>query len=296
MILKCQANTRLKAVRANATPVMLNEEQTMQRLLENESEITTTRRNRQRHKFLDTINVTGGVGSPRHYGGVSKDQPLLSPSHPLTGCTATPTHNQHNANNTQHFSNHQHSSMLYHNAAGVQSSQYCYDRTSVNMYQSGPGDAQDCRPPPPSNPASHQMGGKSYDLFMSCDHHCAIYNTHHPLIRSILFLSPYIIVTSRPVLLVNNYTTDNDRSLLSISLICLYNLCLEPMLYANFTKEDTFSMKTGITVYRALTLPNLLCCWSNKLPSVLRIKLNFNRFFSPSNSTKKVLGCLHCVK
>ncbi|XP_058799179.1 nuclear receptor coactivator 3 [Phymastichus coffea] len=108
-----------------------------------------------------TTQLPGGVGSPCHYGGVSKDQPLLSPSHPHAGCPATPTHNQHNANNTQHFSNHQHSSMLYHNAASVQNSQYCYDRTSVNMYQSGPGDAQDCRPPPPSNPASHQMGGNT---------------------------------------------------------------------------------------------------------------------------------------
>lgn len=127
-----------------------------------------------RTKTVERINVAGGVGSPCHYGGVSKEQPLLSPSHPLSGCPGTPTHNQHNANNTQHFSNHQHSSMLYHNAAaGVQSSQFCYDRMSVTLYQSGPGDAQDIRPPPSSNPASHQMGGKSCDLFMSCDHHCA---------------------------------------------------------------------------------------------------------------------------
>ncbi|XP_032453114.1 nuclear receptor coactivator 3 isoform X10 [Nasonia vitripennis] len=108
-----------------------------------------------------TTQLPGGVGSPCHYGGVGKEQPLLSPSHPLSGCPATPTHNQHNANNTQHFSNHQHPSMLYHNAAGVQSSQYCYDRTPVNLYQSGPGDAQDIRPPPSSNPASHQIGGNT---------------------------------------------------------------------------------------------------------------------------------------
>lgn len=129
---------------------------------------------KHKNKIVEIINVAGGVGSPCHYSGVSKEQPLLSPSHPLSGCSATPTHNQHNANNTQHFTNHQHSSMLYHNTAGVQSSQYCYDRTSVNLYQSGPGDTQDIRPPSSSNPASHQIGGKSCDLFMSCDHHCAI--------------------------------------------------------------------------------------------------------------------------
>lgn len=125
-----------------------------------------------------TLLVTGGVGSPCHYGGVKQDQALLSPPHPHSNCApgATPTHNQHTANNTQHFSNHQHSPMLYHNS-GVQSNQYCYDsRTSVNLYPSGPGEAQDIRPS--SNPASHQIGGKSCDLFMSCDHHYAISSSH----------------------------------------------------------------------------------------------------------------------
>ena len=152
---------------AHTPPVVLSKSKAARRIAK------TKRARSVASKNLDTINVTGGVGSPCHYGGVSKEQPLLSPSHTLSGCPATPTHNQHNANNTQHFSNHQHSSMLYHNAAGVQSSQYCYDRTSVNLYQSGPGDAQDIRPPPSSNPASHQIGGKSCDLLMSCDHHCA---------------------------------------------------------------------------------------------------------------------------
>lgn len=158
-------------------------------------------------KILDTINVAGGVGSPCHYGGVSKEQPLLSPSHPLSGCPATPTHNQHNANNTQHFSNHQHSSMLYHNAAGVQSSQYCYDRTPVNLYQSGPGDAQDIRPPPSSNPASHQIGGKSCDLFMSCDHHCAIILTT-TMTTLITATTTTFFVTQR---MPNTYLYKNNR-------------------------------------------------------------------------------------
>lgn len=102
-----------------------------------------------------------------HYG-VKQEQSLLSPSHPLT---------THNANSQQqqqqHFSNHQqHSTMLYHNnTSGVQSNQYCYDsRTPVSLYSSG--DAQELRPQGnSSNTASHQMlGGKSRDLFMSCDH------------------------------------------------------------------------------------------------------------------------------
>lgn len=124
---------------------------------------------------IDKIDVAGGVGSPRHYGGVSKEQPLLSPSHSHSACPATPTHNQHNATNTQHFSNQQHTSMLYHNnantinTADMQNSQYCYDRTSVPLYSSG--EAQDARSLPPSNPVNHQMGGKSCDLLMSCDHH-----------------------------------------------------------------------------------------------------------------------------
>lgn len=129
-------------------------------------------------KKIDTINVAGGVGSPRHYGGVNKEQPLLSPSHPHSGCPATPTHNQHNATNTQHFSNQQHSSMIYHTTANtintpdMQNNQFCYDRTSVPLYSSG--DTQDVRSLPPGNPVNHHMGGKSYDLLMSCDHHFAI--------------------------------------------------------------------------------------------------------------------------
>ncbi|XP_051158810.1 uncharacterized protein LOC127280078 isoform X8 [Leptopilina boulardi] len=113
-----------------------------------------------------TTQLPGGIGSPRHYGGVNKEQALLSPSHPHSGCPAT--HNQHNVTNTQHFSNQQHSSMIYHNTANTintadvqNQNQYCYDRTSVPLYQMGPGDAQDTRPLPPSNPASHQMGGNA---------------------------------------------------------------------------------------------------------------------------------------
>ncbi|XP_043475464.1 nuclear receptor coactivator 2 isoform X4 [Leptopilina heterotoma] len=115
-----------------------------------------------------TTQLPGGIGSPRHYGGVNKEQALLSPSHPHSGCPATPTHNQHNVTNTQHFSNQQHSSMIYHNTANTintadvqNQNQYCYDRTSVPLYQMGPGDGQDTRPLPPSNPASHQMGGNA---------------------------------------------------------------------------------------------------------------------------------------
>lgn len=132
-------------------------------------------------KKIDKLDVAGGVGSPRHYGGVSKEQPLLSPSHPHSGCNpATPTHNQHNVTNTQqHFSNQQHSSMIYHtantiNTADMQNNQFCYDRTTVPLYSSGPGDTQDARPLPPGNPVNHQLGGKSYDHLMSCDHHFVI--------------------------------------------------------------------------------------------------------------------------
>lgn len=106
---------------------------------------------------------------------MSKEQPLLSPSHSHTACPATPTQqHQHNATNTQHFTNQQHTSMLYHtnansiNTADMQNSQFCYDRTSVPLYSSG--EAQDARSLPPSNPVNHQMGGKSYDHLMSCDH------------------------------------------------------------------------------------------------------------------------------
>lgn len=115
-----------------------------------------------------TTQLPGGVGSPRHYGGVSKEQPLLSPSHPHSGCNpATPTHNQHNVTNTQqHFSNQQHSSMIYHtantiNTADMQNNQFCYDRTTVPLYSSGPGDTQDARPLPPGNPVNHQLGGNA---------------------------------------------------------------------------------------------------------------------------------------
>lgn len=124
-----------------------------------------------------TIDVAGGIGSPRHYGGVSKEQPLLSPSHSHSACPATPTHNQHNATNTQHFSSQQHTPMLYQhanantiNTADMQNSQFCYDRSSVPLYPSG-GEAQDARSLPSGNPVNHQMGGKSCDFLMckSCD-------------------------------------------------------------------------------------------------------------------------------
>lgn len=143
-----------------------------------------------RNKEIDTLDVAGGLGSPRHYGGVSKEQPLLSPSHPHSGCPATPAHNQHNVTNTQqHFSNQQHSSMIYHttantiNTADMQNNQFCYDRTSVPLYSSGPGDTQDARPLPPGNPVNHQLGGKSCDHLMSCDHHFVIITlpTSNPL-------------------------------------------------------------------------------------------------------------------
>ncbi|XP_076655238.1 uncharacterized protein LOC143360357 isoform X9 [Halictus rubicundus] len=115
-----------------------------------------------------TTQLPGGLGSPRHYGGVSKEQPLLSPSHQHSGCPATPTHNQHNVTNTQqHFSNQQHSSMIYHttantiNTADMQNNQFCYDRTSVPLYSSGPGDTQDARSLPSGNPVNHQLGGNA---------------------------------------------------------------------------------------------------------------------------------------
>lgn len=127
--------------------------------------------------WMGLINVTGGVGSPRHYSGVNKEQPLLSPSHPSAGCSATSTHIQHNATNTQHYSHQQHTSMIYHNAntmntGDVANNQFCYDRTSVPLYSSGPGDAQDVRPLPPSNLAGHQLGGKS------CDNHYVMWPSH----------------------------------------------------------------------------------------------------------------------
>ena len=115
---------------------------------------------RQKDTVLVTLDVAGGVSSPRHYGAVNKDTAsLLSPSHPHS------THNQHNVTNSQHYPNSQHSSMMYHgtgntiNTADVQANQYCYDRTSVPIYQSAPGDAQDSRTALTSNPG-HQLGGK----------------------------------------------------------------------------------------------------------------------------------------
>lgn len=128
---------------------------------------------RGKKQEIDTIDVAGGVGSPRHYGAVSKEQPLLSPSHSHSACPATSTQHQHNATNTQHFSNQQHTPLLYHtnantiNTADMQNSQFCYDRTSVPLYSSG--EAQDARSLPPGNPVNHQIGGKSYDRLMSCD-------------------------------------------------------------------------------------------------------------------------------
>ena len=70
--------------------------------------------------------------------------------------------------------------MIYHttantiNTADMQNNQFCYDRTSVPLYSSGPGDTQDARPLPPGNPVNHQLGGKSCDHLMSCDHHFVI--------------------------------------------------------------------------------------------------------------------------
>lgn len=131
---------------------------------------------------LYTIDVTGGIGSPRHYGGISKE-PLLSPSHSHSACPATPTHNQHT--NTQHFSSQQHTPLLYQqhtnantlNTADMQNSQFCYDRSSVPLYPSG-GEAQDARSLPPGNPVNHQMGGKSYDFLMSCDNSLSLSQPH----------------------------------------------------------------------------------------------------------------------
>ncbi|XP_043275325.1 nuclear receptor coactivator 2-like isoform X9 [Venturia canescens] len=115
-----------------------------------------------------TTQLPGGIGSPRHYGGgVNKDQPLLSPSHQHGGCQPTANHNQQNPANSQHYTNQQHTSMLYHTSANsinnhdVQNNQFCYDRTSISMYGTGPGDPQDARSMPPSNTTGHQMGGNT---------------------------------------------------------------------------------------------------------------------------------------
>ena len=133
---------------------------------------------------------------------MSKEQPLLSPSHPHSGCNpATPTHNQHNVTNTQqHFSNQQHSSMIYHtantiNTADMQNNQFCYDRTTVPLYSSGPGDTQDARPLPPGNPVNHQLGGKSYDHLMSCDHHFVIITPPPSVYIYICIYTPFFSVS-----------------------------------------------------------------------------------------------------
>ncbi|XP_046605208.1 nuclear receptor coactivator 1 isoform X2 [Neodiprion virginianus] len=112
-----------------------------------------------------TTQLPGGINSPRHYGGMNKEQPLLSPSHPHSGCPSQPSLNQHNVTNTQHLSN-QHPAMIYHsnttlNSTEVQNNQFCYDRASVSLYSSGPGDTSNTRPLPPGNPNSHQMGGNA---------------------------------------------------------------------------------------------------------------------------------------
>ncbi|XP_046466591.1 circadian locomoter output cycles protein kaput isoform X9 [Neodiprion pinetum] len=112
-----------------------------------------------------TTQLPGGINSPRHYGGMNKEQPLLSPSHPHSGCPSQPSLNQHNVTNTQHLSN-QHPAMIYHsnttlNSTEVQNNQFCYDRASVSLYSSGPGDTSNTRPLPPGNPNSHQMGGNT---------------------------------------------------------------------------------------------------------------------------------------
>ncbi|KAK0179922.1 hypothetical protein PV327_005620 [Microctonus hyperodae] len=114
-----------------------------------------------------TTQLPGGIGSPRLYGGVSKDQQqtLLSPSHPRGGCQTTPTHNQHNVTNqNQHFTNQQHTSMLYRQTGNnvsnhdVQKNQFCYEQGSVSVYSSGP---EDPRSMSSSNPVNHQMGGNT---------------------------------------------------------------------------------------------------------------------------------------
>ncbi|XP_046737418.1 hypoxia-inducible factor 1-alpha isoform X9 [Diprion similis] len=112
-----------------------------------------------------TTQLPGGINSPRHYGGMNKEQPLLSPSHPHSGCPSQPSLNQHNVTNAQHLSN-QHPAMIYHsnttlNSTEVQNNQFCYDRASVSLYSSGPGDTSNTRPLPPGNPNSHQMGGNT---------------------------------------------------------------------------------------------------------------------------------------
>jgi len=130
--------------------------------------------NQGQHNYT-RLDVAGGIASPRHYGGVSKE-PLLSPSHSHSACSATPTHNQHNATNTQHFTSQQHTSMLYQhtnantiNTADMQNNQFCYDRSSVPLYPSG-GEAQDARSLPSANNVNHQIGEQTLEYLMSCDY------------------------------------------------------------------------------------------------------------------------------
>lgn len=93
--------------------------------------------------------------------------------------------------------------MIYHttantiNTADMQNNQFCYDRTSVPLYSSGPGDTQDARSLPPGNPVNHQLGGKSCDHLMSCDHHFVIITPPPPFrIRPSLYLK-YLVSRDR---------------------------------------------------------------------------------------------------
>lgn len=144
--------------------------------------------------MVDLLYVSGGIGSPRLYGGVTKEQQqtLLSPSHPRGGCQTTPTHNQHNVTNqNQHFTNQQHS-MLYRQTGNsvsnhdVQKNQFCYEQGSVSVYSSG---AEDPRSMSSSNPVNHQMGGKSCDPLMSCDNHLIIICTEKKNTLPLSFLN-----------------------------------------------------------------------------------------------------------
>ncbi|KMQ88545.1 hypothetical protein RF55_11949 [Lasius niger] len=87
-------------------------------------------------------------------------------SHSHSACPATPTHSQHNATNTQHYSSQQHTPLLYQqhtNTADMQNSQFCYADRSVPLYPSG-GEAQDARSLPPGNPVNHQMGAPQLSM------------------------------------------------------------------------------------------------------------------------------------
>lgn len=92
--------------------------------------------------------------------------------------------------------------MIYHtantiNTADMQNNQFCYDRTTVPLYSSGPGDTQDARPLPPGNPVNHQLGGKSYDHLMSCDHHFVIITPPLPYIYIYIY-TPFFSVSKVP--------------------------------------------------------------------------------------------------